>query len=65
MEITFNVTSKSGNDCFEKEVSDKDFQEEITKQKEHYKTIAKLDKSITVTAYTVKDKTVIFFEQLV
>lgn len=65
MKITFNVTSKAGNDLFEKEVSDKDFQEEITKQKEHYKTIAKLDKSITVTAYTVKDKTIIFFEQLI
>ena len=59
----FNVTSKSGNDRFEKDVND--FQEEIKKQKEHYKTIAKLDKSLTVTAYTVKNKTVIFFEQLI
>ena len=65
MKIMFNVTSKSGNDRFEKEVNEKSFQEEIRKQKEHYKTIAKLDKSLTVTAYTIKNKTVIFFEQLV
>ena len=65
MNIIFNVKSKDGYDRFEKEVDEKSFQEEITKQKEHYKIIAKLDKSITVTAYTIKDKTVIFFEQLV
>ena len=72
MKIMFNVTSKSGNDRFEKEINEKSFQEEIKKQKEeikktkeHYKTIAKLDKSITVTAYTIKDKTIILFEQLV
>lgn len=65
MKIMFNVTSKSGNDRFEKEINEKNFQEEIKKTKEHYKTIAKLDKSLTVTAYTIKDKTIILFEQLV
>lgn len=64
--IRFEADSKiAGNDVFYKECTEEDFESVIDEQKKHYRSLAKYDNTLTVTACVVHDGEVVYFNQLV
>lgn len=66
MKVLFKIESKYGNDEFEKEFTTaEEFEAIVEKQRQHYRDLARMDRSITAYASVVKDGQVVYFDQLV